>query len=280
VKPVIAAWPLAIEVARTSLHADGVHVFPEYSRAVRTMGRLADYAQALAEPQVTVPAATFDWSAHVPNPSAGTVISEHACHAILARAGLPVADGRLAVSEDAAADAARDVGFPVVMKGVSPHVTHRAAAGLLALGLRSEAEVRQAWRGLQARAIALPATLDGILVQHMMQDGAELLISAFRDPDFGVMLSLGAGGTLTELLDDVVLLPAPASPATVTRALRRLRVMRKAGDRLEALLDFACRFSALAAAAPWHRFVLEVNPVKWTADEARAVDGLLIIEEP
>jgi len=113
-----------------------------------------------------------------------------------------------------------------------------------------------------------------------MQDGAELLVSAFRDGDFGVMLSLGAGGTLTELLDDVVLLPAPASRTAVARALRRLRVIRKAGDRLDALLDFASRFSALAAAAPWRRFVLEVNPVKWTADEARAIDGLLIVEEP
>lgn len=72
--------------------------------------------------------------------------------------------------------------------------------------------------------------------------------------------------------------PRPAR--RLSRALRRLRVMRKADDRLDALLDFACRFSALAAAAPWHRFVLEVNLVKWTADEARAVDGLLIIEEP
>jgi acyl-CoA synthetase (NDP forming) len=279
-KPVIAAWPLAIEAARASLHGDGVHVFPEYSRAVRAMGRIANYAEALAAPRDTVPAAAFDWCAHVPNPRAGHVVSEHECHAILAHAGLPVADGRLAVTEDAAVDAASGVGFPVVMKGISAQVTHRAAAGLLALGLRSEAEVRDAWRTLQARAATLPAVLDGILVQHMMQDGAELLVSAFRDPDFGVMLSLGAGGTLTELLDDVVLLPAPASRAAVARALLRLRVMRKAGGESDALLDFASRFSALAAAAPWRRFVLEANPVKWTADEARAIDGLLIIEEP
>jgi acyl-CoA synthetase (NDP forming) len=279
-KPVIAAWPLAIEAARASLHADGVHLFPEYSRAVRTMGRIANYADALAAPRDAVPAAAFDWSAHVPDPRAGDVISEHECHAILARSGLPVAEGRLAVTEDAAVDAASGVGFPVVMKGISAQVTHRAAAGLLALGLRSEAEVRDAWRTLQARAAAVPVVLDGILVQHMMQDGAELLVSAFRDPDFGVMLSLGAGGTLTELLDDVVLLPAPVSRVTVARALRRLRVMRRAGDGSDALLDFASRFSALAASAPWRRFVLEVNPVKWTADEARAIDGLLIIEEP
>jgi acetate---CoA ligase (ADP-forming) len=94
------------------------------------------------------------------------------------------------------------------------------------------------------------------------------------------MLSVGAGGTLTELLDDVVLVPAPVTRAVATTALRRLRVMRKAADPPNALLDFLCRFSALSASAPWRRFVLEVNPVKWTKHEARAVDGLLIIEQP
>jgi acetate---CoA ligase (ADP-forming) len=272
-KPVVAAWPLMIEAAGNSLHADGVHVFPEYSRAVRTMGRLADYADARATERESVPAASFDWSAELPIPQAGTIISEHACHAILTRAGLPVAAGRLAQSEDAAVDAARAVGFPVVMKGISSAVTHRAAAGLLALGLRSEAEVRATWRTLRTLAASLPAALDGILVQHMMQEGAELLVSAFRDPDFGVMLSVGAGGTLTELLDDVVLVPAPVSRTAATSALRRLRVMRKAGDPPNALLDFLCQFSELSASAPWQRFVLEVNPVKWTKNEARAVDG-------
>jgi hypothetical protein len=126
---------------------------------------------------------------------------------------------------------------------------------------------------LRTLAASLPAALDGILVQHMMQEGAELLVSAFRDPDFGVMLSVGAGGTLTELLDDVVLVPAPVSRTAATSALRRLRVMRKAGDPPNALLDFLCQFSELSASAPWQRFVLEVNPVKWTKNEARAVDG-------
>jgi succinyl-CoA synthetase beta subunit len=222
--------------------------------------------------------AAFDWSAQVPNAAAGLVVSEHECHTILAAAGLPVADGRLATSEGEAVEAAAAVGLPVVMKGISAQVTHRAAAGLLALNLRSEGEVREAWRTLQARASALPAALDGILVQHMMQGGTELLVSAFRDQDFGVVLSLGAGGTLTELLDDVVLVPAPLGREAAEAALRRLRIMRKAGAPSPALLDFICRFAAIAASVPWQRFVLEVNPVKWTATEARAVDGLLIIE--
>lgn len=283
-KPVVVAWPLMIRAAGEALHAAGVHVFPEYSRAVRTMGRLASWAEALAAPQdEAIPAlnwTTKGWREVVPQAQAGTVISEHECHAILALAGLPVAKGQLARSEAEAMRSAREVGFPVVMKGISAQVTHRAAAGLLALGLNTEAEVEAAWRRLQAQADTLPAVLDGILVQHMMQEGVELLVSAFRDPAFGVMLSLGAGGTLTELLDDVVLVPAPIGSAATTRALRRLRIMRKAGALSPALLDFISRFSAIAATAPWRRFVLEVNPVKWTADHALAVDGLLIIEEP
>jgi acyl-CoA synthetase (NDP forming) len=278
-KPVIAAWPLMIEAAGQSLSADGVHVFPEYSRAVRTMGRLVAYAEALETPRETAAPAAFDWSARVPDATPGLVVSEHACHAILAQGGLPVAEGRLALTEQAAMEAAHAIGLPVVMKGISAQVTHRAAAGLLALNLRSEAEVHDAWRMLVARAAALPTKLDGILVQHMMmQGGTELLVSAFRDRDFGVVVSMGAGGMLTELLDDVVLAPAPLGRAAAEAALRRLRIMRQAGDPSPALLDFVCRFAALAASVPWSRFVLEVNPVKWTATEARAVDGLLIID--
>jgi acetate---CoA ligase (ADP-forming) len=279
-KPVLVAWPLAIEPALISLRADGVHVFPEYSRAVRAMARITDYADALAHAREVVPPAAFDWAAQVPNPHPGMVIMEHECHAILTRAGLPVAKGTLATTEEAAAGAIRQLGGPVVMKAVSERITHRAAAGLLALGLQSEAAVRKGWRTLQARAAELSVVLDGILVQRMMSMGAELLVSGFRDPDFGIMIMLGAGGTLTELISDVVVIPAPFGPVTAERVLQRLQVMRNVTKHSDVLIDFVCRFSALAASVPWQRFVFEVNPVKWTAKEVQAVDGLLIIERP
>src|SRR4051794_23828843 len=72
-KPVVVAWPLAIAAARASLEADGVHVFPEYSRAVRTMGRLASYAVALAAPRETVAPLQFDWREAVPDARPGLV---------------------------------------------------------------------------------------------------------------------------------------------------------------------------------------------------------------
>ena len=169
------------------------------------------------------------------------------------------------------------------MKGISSEVTHRAAAGLLALSLKSEHEVREQWARLQARAAGLGIALEGIYVQHMVDEGAELLVSAFRDPDFGVMLSLGAGGAMTELIDDVILVPAPLDAVAAADALNRLRVVRRAGGLSggsTALAGFVARFAAVAAAAPWRRFVLEVNPVKWASEQVIAVDGLLIIEEP
>jgi hypothetical protein len=67
--------------------------------------------------------------------------------------------------------------------------------------------------------------------------------------------------------------------------LQRLRIVRGAakvdpGADVDAVADFVARFSQLAASVPWHRFVLEINPIKWQADGVTAVDGLLIVEEP
>jgi acetate---CoA ligase (ADP-forming) len=226
----------------------------------------------------------FNWSQYVPQPRAGTVVSEADCHRLLAAAGLPVAAGRLARSEPEAVDAALALGLPVVMKGISPAVTHRAAAGLVALGIRSIDEAGETYRLLSARAAGAGIDLDGIYVQQMVSGGAEVLVSAFRDPVFGTMVSCGAGGNLTELIDDVTLQRAPVDETRALQMIDRLRLARSlagAGvppDRAR-LARFIAALSQLAASAPWRRFVLEINPVKWSDEQVTAVDGLLIIEE-
>jgi hypothetical protein len=170
------------------------------------------------------------------------------------------------------------------MKGISPQITHRAAAGLIALRLSSESDVRAAYEQLCTRAIEAHAELTGIYVQRM-EEGAELLLSAFRDPTFGVVVSVGAGGVLTEALDDVTLELAPVGPGRALEMLRRIRTVRGLethGDGLDLAPAAALvsDFSRLVATAPWRRFVLEVNPVKLGAARAVAVDGLLIVEDP
>lgn len=285
-KPVCVAWVLGPRDGLDVLARDGVYAFPDAARAIETLARTATYAAALRMPTgPSLPPVVFDWSAHARNATPGAVVSEDACHALLRAAGLPTAEGRLASSADAAVAAARAMGFPVALKAISPAVTHRAAAGLLALDRRNDDEVRAAFGQLTAHGAASAIALTGVYVQRMSSGKIELLVSALRDPVFGVMVTCGAGGNLAELIDDVTLEHAPFDTGRAMQVLRRLRIADQAPrlDRaadLQAPADFVARFSQLAASAPWRRFVLEVNPIRWQADTVLAVDGLLIIEEP
>jgi acyl-CoA synthetase (NDP forming) len=284
-KPVCLAWPLAPRGVPEFLREQDVHVFHEYARAIAVLGKLAARSSRRgAGVRAAVPASRFDWASCVPTPTPDTVVSEDECHRILAAAGLPVAAGRLARSESEAAEAAQTVGLPVAMKGISPEVTHRAAAGLLALGIGSAGEARQTYRRLADHAAAANIPLDGVYVQHIVRGGIEILVSAFRDPLFGVMVSCGAGGNMTEIIDDVTLARGPLEEAAACEMLGRLRIVQGARKldpeaNLRTLAQFVAQFSHVAAGAPWRRFVLEVNPVKWRPDGVTAVDGLILIEE-
>lgn len=284
-KCVCIAWPLAAQGVPELLRAAGIHVFDEYSRAVGVVGKLARYEGGTgARTPAMHDMAAFDWAATVGPVASGTVISEHECHRILAAAGLAVAPGKLARSADEAVRAAQAVGMPVAMKGISPHITHRAAAGLVALDLTGEDEIRRVFATFAHTAQAIDHPLDGVYVQRMIRGGTEVILSAFRDPVAGVMVSVGAGGGLTELLDDVSLAQAPVDRDGAMTMLGRLRLVQAArrgrdAPPLASLADYVARLSLIAAQAPWSRFVLEVNPLKWSAKGVTAVDGLLIIEE-
>jgi acyl-CoA synthetase (NDP forming) len=285
-KHVCIAWQFAPKGVHEQLRADGLYVFHEFDRAIATVGKIVRrQMNAQSGERAKVAPIAFDWAAHVPNPKPGTVISENECHAIMAAAGLGVAPGRLARSEDEAVEAANAVGMPVAMKGISPSVTHRAAAGLLALGLNSPEAVRATYRQLTDGAKASGIGLDGLYVQHMVEGGLEILISAFRDPLFGPMISVGAGGGLTELIDDIAIARAPIDEAGALALVEQLRLMRSTNkmkrppDRA-LLARYIARVSQVAAGAPWRQYVLEINPVKWSAEDVTAVDGLLIVEEP
>ena len=288
-KPVCVSWPSPPLGIPERLAAAGIYSFLDPVRGVQAIARLAAQGEAAARrpPRsraTGVGLTAFDWPAHVPGRAGPLVVSEDRCHRILEAAGLPVAAARLVQDAAAAVAAAEALGFPVVLKGISPSVTHRAAAGLLAVDLRTPPEVTAASHRLEARAREIGAALDGVYVQKMHRGGTELLLAAFRDPMYGVMVSCGSGGGLTELIDDVVTERAPVDRQLAASMLDRLRIRRFARDDrgplpAEPVAAFLARFSELALTAPWRRFVFEVNPVKWTRDAVVAVDGLLVIEE-
>jgi acyl-CoA synthetase (NDP forming) len=284
-KAVCIAWPAPPTGTLERFAALGIAAYDEPDRALRVLGRLAQFGAAQSLPRTPtglVPLA-FDWEGEV---AAGeTVVSEDRCHSMLRKAGLPVAAGELATDEAEALRIGHEIRLPVVMKGIAAQVTHRAAAGLLAVDLRSEQEVKEAYRRLQMRASAIGVVLDGIYVQAMAGGGVELLVSVFRDEMFGTFVSVGSGGGMTELIDDVVTARAPVDEKVAASMIGRLRLQAQARDEHGALdpapaASFVAKLSQLGAGAPWPRFTFEVNPVKWSRDGAVAVDGMLIVETP
>jgi acyl-CoA synthetase (NDP forming) len=147
------------------------------------------------------------------------VLGEHEGKTLLAQAGVRTPRGRL-VAADAVAVAARDVGFPVVIKAAGAHLEHKTEVGGVILNVRTEADARNA----AARLATLSSTL---LVEEMFTDAvAEILIGVIVDPQFGQVLVIGAGGVLTELMSDSVSLLPPWTRTSIESALRRLTVAK------------------------------------------------------
>lgn len=283
--PVMLGWPLAPKAAAAWLAERNVNVFVEYDRALRVISDLfaSTTGSGFGPPP---PPSQIDWEALVPCPVPGTVLAEHEAYDVLRAAGLPVAPGRLVAQATDLQDVGEQVGWPVAIKGMSKKFTHKFAMGLVALGIGSPAEAAEAGAMIEARGQELGADLEGLFVQHMVDGGQEVLVSALRDPNFGVIVSCGAGGVLTEVIDDIVLRRAPFGPDVAGHMLSQLRVVRRAlnrglvGPSLEPMIGFLVEFSRVAASAPWKSFVIEANPVKWRSDGVCAVDALIIIEKP
>jgi len=282
-KPICLSWLSPPRGVTASLAEHGVVVFDEHARAIRAAAHLVRYAvnrrhRIRHRPEMAKP---FAWS-DVIGVAAG-VVSENIAARILELAGLPIASGRLARTTEEAIGAADEVGYPVALKAISAEITHRAAAGLVRLNVEDAGQVARTDRALRDRVAERGVALDGIWVQHMVSGALELLVTAFRDPQFGVMVGCGMGGGITEIIDDVVFARAPIGADGAFDLLGRLRTI----ERLPALLpdtdrrrasDFLARFSALVATAPWDSFTFEVNPVKIGSDEMAAVDALLVID--
>jgi acyl-CoA synthetase (NDP forming) len=285
-KPLCLTWQAPPAGIVEDLAARGIYTFDEHARAVRAIGHIVRYARDLGHAihKRTSPSNGFAWNAFVPTATGnGIVVPEHVVARILEAAKLPVAAGRIVATADEAVRAAHDVGFPVAMKAISPTITHRAAAGLVALNVATPDAVAATDGALRARAKELGASLEGIWVQHMFAGDRELLITALRDREFGVMVGCGIGGGMTEVIDDVAFARAPLDSAGALDLLKRLDTLNRlphfvSERQLASSADFVARFSALVATAPWPQFTFEINPLKLGNDAAAAVDGLLLIE--
>jgi acetyl coenzyme A synthetase (ADP forming)-like protein len=202
--------------------------------------------------------------------------------------GIPVPGEGLATSADEAVGLADDIGYPVVLKIVSPDILHKTEAKGVLVGLSSADAVASGYETIVANAKAYKADADitGVQVQQMLSEGQELLIGAVTDPSFGPIITFGVGGVLVEVLRDVTFRLAPTSPEDAASMLdgigaaELLRGVRgQAGVDREALAATIAAVSDLVTDFPEITEV-DLNPVLATADGATAVDARFVVGEP
>jgi acetyltransferase len=209
-----------------------------------------------------------------------TWLSELEAKAVLQAYGIPVARSvAVAASEDAAAAAGREIGFPVVLKILSRDITHKSDVGGVALGLRNEAELREAARAMLARVReARPdARLQGLSVQAMIERprAEELIVGANLDSVFGPVLLFGQGGVAVEVVGDRAIALPPLNEALARELVSRTRVAKllagyrdRPAARVDAVIGVLTAVSALLADLA-EVTEIDINPL--LADDAGVV---------
>jgi acyl-CoA synthetase (NDP forming) len=213
-------------------------------------------------------------------------LTEAEAKAVLASYGVPITRERLCRSLAESTAAAEEIGYPVALKVMSPDILHKTEAGIVALRVRDEEELRNTYGRILEKAVkARPgARIRGVLVQEMVSGGQECIVGVRRDPLFGLVVAVGLGGVFVEVLRDVSFRLAPIDRRTVLEMLQELKgisLLRGVrGDPprdVEALASLVEAVSNMALNEP-DILELDVNPVM-VLEEGRgavAVDALII----
>jgi acyl-CoA synthetase (NDP forming) len=254
--------------------------------ALAAWHRRTDWLESQAEvAPALVPCTSRAQAAALIAASPNDTLTEREGKAVLASYGIAVARDVLARSAARAADAAQELGFPVVLKIESPDIPHKTEAGGVRLNLRTAEDVCDAFDAIVAsvRARAPGARIDGVLVQPMVTSGTEIMVGGRIDPQFGAIVVAGLGGVFVELLRDTAVRLAPVSPAQARGMLLELKaqsVLR--GFRgappvdVDRLADTIARVSELLHDQRGLIAELDVNPLICAGDRVMAVDALLV----
>jgi acetyltransferase len=215
------------------------------------------------------------------------VLTEIESKAILSAYGIPVNRTIVASSPPAAAEAARSIGFPVVVKIYSPDISHKSDVDGVREYLRSEQEVTAAFEEITSRARRLKpeARISGVTVQsHVKKSEIELIVGSKRDPQFGPLIVFGMGGILTEVLKDSAVDLPPLNLLLARRLMERTRVYRLLqgyrnipAANVDLVAEFLVRISQLVSDFP-EIVELDLNPVVISDGRPVAVDARIAIE--
>jgi len=199
--------------------------------------------------------------------------------------GIAVPQEGLATSSEQAVELAREIGFPVVLKIVSPQILHKTEAGGVRVGLSCAEDVAGGYEEIiaNAKAYDADASVTGVQVQQMLDSGQEVLIGAITDPSFGPVMTFGLGGVLVEILRDVTFRLAPTQAQDALEMIDGIRAAElldgvRGGAPVDhhALARMIERVSQLVTDFP-ELTEVDLNPVLAREDGAVAVDARLVV---
>jgi acetyl-CoA synthetase (ADP-forming) len=206
--------------------------------------------------------------------------------AICMEYAIPVTTFKLAKSEEEAAEFAGQIGFPVVLKIVSPDIIHKSDAGGVMVNLKSAVEVRNAYGKIleNAKKYNSAAKIVGVLVQEMAPQSTEVIVGAIKDPQFGQTLMFGLGGIFVELLNDVTFRVAPITQEDAhemvikVKAYPLLKGYRNTPPAdIDAIINVLLNTSKLVMDYPEIK-ELDLNPIMAYEKGAKTVDARIILE--
>lgn len=210
---------------------------------------------------------------------------EHEAMQLLSEYGLPTPKHALTTDPDQAADTAREIGFPVVLKVVSPAILHKSDVGGVRVGLKTEAEVKDAYREilLNIERRTNNASIVGILVASQASPGLECIVGMTSDPQFGPALMFGLGGIFVEVLKDVSFRLLPISKEEAedmikeTKGYKLIQGIRGEKPKdFTALVDIILKLSLLIEENPEIK-ELDLNPLFLYESGLQIVDARVLI---
>jgi len=301
-KPVLASWMGGSNIAagEAALNSAGIPTFSYPDTAARAftyMWRYTYNLRGLYETPALTERSELDGASRnevgpiIENArgQGRTLLTEPESKQVLSLYGIPTVETRVAASEDAAAQLASEIGFPVVLKVFSATITHKTDVGGVKLNLQDEAAVRSAYRSINS-SVAEKTSADqfsGVTVQPMVKlDGYELILGSSVDSQFGPVILFGSGGQLVEVYRDRALALPPLNTTLAQRMMKQTKIFtalkgvrgRKPVD-IGALEHLLVRFSQLVLEQPWIAEI-DINPLLVSPDRLLALDARIVLHGP
>jgi acetyl-CoA synthetase (ADP-forming) len=210
-----------------------------------------------------------------------TTLSEHESKLLLAEYGVNVTQEKVVSVEDDAIAAASEIGYPVVLKGSGEELSHKTEMDLIALNMRDENDVREAFKKLTSSS---KASVKEVLVQQMVKGERELVVGLTRDAQFGPCVMFGLGGIFTEILEDVAFRVAPLTRWDAMDMMKDFRAHKILDafrgqppvDR-EILADILIAIGTIGMEQDKVREI-DINPLKILDGKPIAVDALVVLD--